>query len=161
MKTKTKDRIWTEVIQQLNSGKSSGKNFQLFFTEQGWPYIKIFTGHHWTLPKEIALQLTGTARAALTAERQKQREKSISTAAKLRAEREEREKRLDEPGFFLIAGEESKVLLSGTWRDCHENLWRVTAKGLPRDPYSGIGCWIIVKGDFEAESGKFDKDCYY
>jgi len=81
----------------------------------------------------------------------------------LRKEREKREKRLDEPGFVLLAGENTDVIYHGTYRECKDNLWRLNMPGengkrIPRDSYSGKGCWVIVKDGYEIQSGYFDKD---
>jgi hypothetical protein len=161
MKTETKKRIWSEVVKQLNNGLSGGKSFKLRFSRNHNPLVEIFNGAFWEIPESIIAQLTGEAKQLIDAEKDKAIAESKATAERLRKEREELEKRFDEPGFFLIAGEESEVLHSGTLRECRDNLWKVTAGDLPRDPYCGIGCWVIAKGGEEVMSGKFDRDCYY
>lgn len=161
MKTETKKRIWDEVVKQLNNGCAGGKNFALRFSHDHKPLIRIFNGAVWELPDCVIDKLKGNAKKLIEIEKEKSAQESKRTAARLKAEQEEREKRLDEPGFTLLAGEETEILHQGTWRECRENLWKLNRLELPRDPYCGIGCWAIVKGEFEAESGKFDEDIYW
>jgi len=161
MKTETKTRVWAEVVSRLNSGEKASKNFSLQFNRAHQPYILIYNGAHWQLPEKVIKQLTGPAKQLIAAEKQKAIEESQRTAERLRKERESLEKRLDEPGFTLLAGEETEIVRRGTFRDCRDNLSQLMAKRLPRDPYCGIGCWVIVKGEEEVMSGKFDKDMYW
>lgn len=159
MKTETKKRIWDEFLHQINNGAIGGKNFSLFFDNHESPYLKIFNGHHWTIPAYLLSQITGEGKKTIEAAKVRAAEKSKKIAAQLKAERENREKRLDEPGFVLLAGENTKVVHQGTWRECRDNLWQVLK--CERNTDVGLGCWVIVKGEFEAESGTFDRDCYY
>ena len=160
MKTETKKRIWAEVVRQLNGGEVSGNSFQLQFDHRHKPFIRIFNSQRWTLPDEVVDQLTGPANEAIESARQKAIEKSKATADRLRKEREELDKRLDEDGFTLLAGEETDVICQGTLRECRDNLWKVLK--CERDPYVGKGCYVIVDRDnTEVQSGEFDKDCVY
>jgi len=86
---------------------------------------------------------------------------------KIRRIRERREELLDSRGdepAILIAGENSEVVLGGTFRQCHDALWKVPR--YPRDSYSGWGCWTIISKNIElpAEnelmSGKFNGSYY-
>ena len=70
------------------------------------------------------------------------------------------EARLDEPGFVLLAGENTAVVAKGTLRECRDNLFMV--RDCPRDPQSGLGCWVIVDAEaVEVQSGTFDEDVAY
>jgi len=160
MKTETKKRIWAEVVRELNSGDVSGKSFQLQFDHNYRPFIRIFNNQRWTLPDEVVVQLTGTANKAIEIARQNAIDKSKATADRLLKEREELDKRLDEDGFTLLAGEETEVICQGTLRACRDNLWKVLK--CERDPHVGKGCYVIVDRDNnEVQSGEFDKDCIY
>tara|TARA_R100001530_G_scaffold96544_1_gene67083 strand:+ start:46 stop:528 length:483 start_codon:yes stop_codon:yes gene_type:complete len=157
MKTETKTRIWAEVKKQLNSGYVVGNSFSLQFDGNGQPFVKIFNNQRWTLPASIIENLTGEAKEVIEIAKQKAIEKSKQTANRLRQDRESLEKRLDEDGFILLAGEETDVVCQGTLRQCRANLWKVHK--CPRDPHVGIGCYCIVdKNHIEVEIGKFDKD---
>jgi len=157
MKTETKNRIWADVLTQLNNGHAAGKNFRLQFDRENKPFVEVFNGSHWRLPNHIVEQLTGLAKKLIEAEKQKAIKRSQATAAHLKKEREELDKRLDEDGFTLLAGEATDVVCQGTLRQCRDNLWKV--QRLPRDYHCGIGCWIIVdKNNIEVQEGKFDKD---
>lgn len=157
MKTETKTRIWAEVVTQLNKGLVGGKSFKLRFDRQNRPYIQPFCGHHWTLPDNVIEQLTGEAHAAIEAARARAQAESERLAAEYKAAREALDARLDEPGFTLLAGENTDVVCRGTLRQCRDSLRKVI--GLPRDPYCGRGCWVIVDSQHnEVESGEFGKD---
>jgi len=159
MKTETKKRIWADVVNQLNNGQTTGKNFRLQFDHEYKPFVEIFNGTHWQLPDKIIEKLTGPAKEIIEIEKQKAIKRSQRTADRLKREREELEKRLDEDGFALLAGEDTEIIHQGTLRECRNNLWKVHK--LPRDPFCGIGCWIIIKGEEEVMAGKFDKDMYW
>jgi hypothetical protein len=157
MKTETRKRVWDDVTRQLNIGQTSGKNFRLRFDAEFRPYIVIFNGQRWTLPDDVIAALTDDARATIEVAAREARKARECEAAKYRAEREALNARLDEPGFTLLAGENTDVVCRGTLRQCRESLWKVI--GLPRDPYCGRGCWVIVDSQRnEVESGEFDKD---
>ena len=160
MKTETKKRIWTEVVNQLNNEVAGGKSFQLKFSQSDYKVgIKIFNGQWWTMPDDIVEQLTGTANAFIEAEREKAKQETARWIEQHRKDREALERRFDEDGFTLIAGEESEIIHQGTLRECKDNIWKVSK--CPRDHYSGLGCYIIVKGEEEVMSGTFDRDCSY
>ena len=160
MKIETKERIWAEVKKQLHNGETGGKNFKLVFDHKFQPCIRIFNGFQWQLPATVIEAAGGKAQDLIEAAKQKAIEKSKATAKRLKREREELEKRLDEGGFTLLAGEDTDVLFQGTFRECRANIWRVLK--CPRDSYSGLGCYVIVdSNNIEVQSGTFDRDCYY
>lgn len=65
--------------------------------------------------------------------------------------------RLDEPGFVLLAGEDTAIVASGTLRECRDAMYKVPR--CRRDSYSGRGCWVIVDSKHvEVEAGQFTKD---
>jgi len=65
--------------------------------------------------------------------------------------------RADEPGFVLLAGENTEIIASGTLRECRDALYKVT--GCPRDRHVGRGCWTIVDSNTqtEVEAGQYTK----
>lgn len=66
--------------------------------------------------------------------------------------------RSDEPGFRLIAGEDSEIVASGTLRECRSMIPCVTR--CQRDRFAGRGCWVIVDAaGVEVQAGQFDRDC--
>jgi hypothetical protein len=64
-------------------------------------------------------------------------------------------------GCTLLAGEETAIICQGTLSQCISEVGLLPHKNLPRDPYTGKGCWLIVQGDKELRSGYFDKDIAY
>lgn len=63
-----------------------------------------------------------------------------------------------EKDCVLLAGEETKVITNGSLFWCKQQIGMLPYKKLPRDPYTGKGCWVISrKGETLAE-GYFDKD---
>jgi hypothetical protein len=72
------------------------------------------------------------------------------------AHREVLDRRLNEAGFMLLAGENTAVVARGTLRQCREKICMVVRQ--PRDNYSGRGCWVIMDSTgAEVEAGQFDK----
>lgn len=92
-------------------------------------------------------------------ERQKE-ERNEAVRLRLKAEEAAKAARLDEPGFTLVAGENSTTVHSGTLRECRDNLWKVMSQ--PRDGYAGVGCWVIVDSTgTEIDAGRFDKSAWW
>jgi len=158
MQQKTKDRIWNEVVTQLNSGHPHGPSYKLKFAHSTREVtIEIFNGQRWTMPPKVVAQLTGEAKALIDTEREKADEATRKWCEEHRKEREALDARLDEDGFALLAGEETEIVTSGTLRHCRDNLYRVMQ--YPRCPYAGKGCWLITDSHGnEVQSGEFDKD---
>jgi hypothetical protein len=152
----TGEKMETQVWKKYEEKWASG-NFEDVFIH-GKPAVRE-NGTIMFIPNKLLALMPEIAKTAQIVADQK----SVETARRLKAAREEREKRLDEDGFVLLAGEDTEVVYSGTWRQCRDNLWRLIWGGIkyPRDPYSGKGCWIIVKEEFEAQSGYFDADMYW
>ncbi len=162
MKAKTKKIFWVKVQTALENGDTK----MLFLDRAG--RLCWWTGKPGEicrpLPDDL-LNLCPTemlSQARLAAE-QKAREaeaRSLAYATELRAASEALDKRLDEPGFTLLAGERTDIVHSGTLRECRDNLWKVTH--YPRDRTAGIGCWVIVDSKSpdhrEVESGKYNRD---
>ncbi len=73
----------------------------------------------------------------------------------------EAQKESEVTGCTLLAGENSEVVATGSLYFCRQSLSTVLQKHLPRDPYSGKGCWAIVRGEQELASGYFDGETVY
>lgn len=112
-----------------------------------------------TIPPHVAKLFPLVVVQEAMRERDKWQEKERAGQEARLAEREAQESQIDEPGFTLIAGEDSKVVATGTLRECRKALWRVTF--CERDGYAGRGCWIIFKGDDFEERGYFDRQMYW
>jgi hypothetical protein len=158
MKTTTLKRIWGEYEKKWQAGDF----YDVIVNCIDQPCVRFFNGTVGAIPQKMMHLLPKELLETLAANAQA---RSIATAKELADERTEREKRLDEPGFHLLAGENTDAIYAGTWRECRNNLWRLLCKfegkKLPRDRDCGKGCWVIVKGDFEAESGYFNSDMYW
>lgn len=103
-----------------------------------------------------------TARRAAQAERRKAwRAASAEALEKSKARMAELDKIADQPGWTMIAGEESEVLCTGTRAECYSALSAALHR-LPRDPHEGAGAWSLLPPDGTREiTGTFDQHCYY
>ena len=158
MKAETKNRIWDEVVRELNAGRSAGKSFKLrFVSDVRMITVEVVSGQRWTMSPDVAARLNGEAKAFIEAERKKAEAATRVWCEHRRQERETLDARLDEGGFTLVGGEETEIIASGTLRHCRDNLWRLPQ--YPRCPYAGRGCYTITDGDgLEVQAGEFDKD---
>lgn len=145
------------MVDQFNKGEIKGKSFKLIFFPDNTAGVQIFNGEKWQLPVAVIDRITGEAKQLIEAEKEKAQQRSLELAAQLKAQREALDARLDEDGFILLAGEETAVVCRGTLRQCRDNIWKV--QKLPRDYYTGKGCYVIVdtKTHEEVQSGEFDK----
>lgn len=91
----------------------------------------------------------------------KQEADAIARAEKVYQEKKARlDAMADQPGWLLMAGEETELVARGTRDEVRRKLYLVTH--CPRDPYAGKGCWVILAPDgTEAESGFFDGEMYW
>ena len=94
-------------------------------------------------------------------QRKQQREKQAEAMARGRVRIAELDAMSDDPGWTMIAGEESELLCTGTRAECFAALTAALHR-LPRDPHEGKGAWVLLPPDGSREmEGTFDQHCYY
>lgn len=103
-----------------------------------------------------------TARFAQQAEQRREHKARASEALARALDRAAQlDAMADDPGWTMIAGEDSEVLCTGTRAECFSALSAALHR-LPRDPYEGRGAWGLLPPDGSREmSGTFDEHCYY
>lgn len=94
-------------------------------------------------------------------QRQQRKAKHAEALERSRARMAHLDAMANDPGWTMIAGEESEVLCRGTRAECYSAL-QAALHRLPRDRFEGVGAWSLLPPDDSREiSGTFDQHCYY